>query len=220
MKRNVKFWTRYTLECMELSLIAAAVPALLTIFSADGIDWGLFASMTPYLLCLGAVFSMMMINTGSQSVYVPLLISMGEPRRNVLLGFHYYRALITAVTVALCALIWLLVPGEMSATGLRSIPTLLCVLVSAASYGSILGTIYVKWKWVGLFIIIVMCGGMGGVIGITGASMANGSLVSTAMKIIAIFTHLPWWLVAVTLGLLVLDVIFQWMLLRRREVKF
>ena len=145
---------------------------------------------------------------------------MGEPRRNVLLGFHYYRALIIAVTVILCGLIWLLVPGETSAAGLRSLPTLLCVLASAASFGSILGTIYVKWKWVGFFIIIIMCGGLGGVIGITGATMANGSAIIAAMKITTFFTRLPWWLAAGTLALFVLDVVFQWMLLRRREVKF
>ena len=220
MKRNVKFWTRYTWESLEAALIVTMIPVVLGLFTAEGIDWGQFAAMAPYFLCFGAVLTMVMIGAGAQLVYVPLLISMGEPRRNVLLGFHYYRALIISVTVALCALTWLLVPGEMSATGLRSLPTLLCVLVSAASSGSILGTIYVKWKWVGLFIMIILCGGTGGVVGATGVSMANGSINSAAKKLISIFTYLPWWLIAVALALFVLDVIFQWMLLRRREVKF
>lgn len=219
MKRNLKFWTRYTWESAEVVLGAAAVLAVISLFSAEGLDFSTFAAVMPYYLCVAAIFVMMMLNSGSQTVYVPLLLSMGETRRNVLLGFHYYRLLIIAATLALCSAVWLLMPGEVSSVGLRSIPTLLCVLLIASALGSIMGTIFVKWKWAGTVLIILLCGIAGGAMGFAGAS-SNQFLV--AARLAGVLSHLetlPWWLVAAVVVALALDIAFQWLLLRRQEVK-
>lgn len=219
MKRNISFWTRYTWESMEVNLGMTGIFALLTLFGADQVQLQQFAAAVPYLLCVAAIFGMLMINTGSQTLYVPLLLSMGETRRNVLLGFHYYRTLIISVTLALCALVWLVAPGEVSAIGLSSIPTILCVLVIAASVGSILGTLFVKWKWLGMVVIIVLCGGFGGMMGMTAVNMAKGIDLAVAVELAGLLAKLPWWLIAAAAGFLALDVAFQWLLLRRQEVK-
>lgn len=220
MKRNLKFWTRYTWESTGVDLAIAGILAVIAVFGADQLDFSLLASVLPYFLCIAAIFGMMLINSGSQALYVPLLLSMGETRRNVLLGFHYYRALIITVTMALCGLVWLLAPGEVSETGLRSLPTIVCVLVIAASLGSILGTIFVRWKWAGTLLIILMCGVMGGIIGMTGATAANGGFsMADTLELTAYLERLPWQLVLAALGALALDVVFQWLLLRRQEVK-
>lgn len=219
MKRNLRFWTRYTWESAGAVLIAAAVLAVISLFSAEGLDIATFASVMPYYLCVAAIFVMMMINSGSQTLYVPLLLSMGETRRNVLLGFHYYRVLIIAVTLALCALIWLLVPGEVSAIGLRTIPTLLCVLLIASAVGSIMGTIFVRWKWAGTILIILLCGVAGGTVGFASTSIGSFMTVSKSVEIVSLLMTLPWWLVAAVPVALALDIAFQWLLLRRQEVK-
>lgn len=219
MKRNLTFWTRYTWETSGAILILAAVFALFTLFGTEGLDLSLFASVTPYFLCFSAAFVMLMINVGSQVLYVPLLLSMGELRRNVLLGFHYYRALIITVTAVLCTLIWLLVPGEVSSIGLRSIPTILCVLTLVASAGSIMGTVFVKWKWVGLTIMVLLCGSAGGMAGYAGVSAAKGISIVNAAEMTSPLETLPWWLIAAMLAALAADIVFQWLLLRRREVK-
>lgn len=219
MKRNLKFWTRYTWESAEVVLGAAAVLAVISLFSAEGLDFTTFAAVMPYYLCVAAIFVMMMLNSGSQTVYVPLLLSMGETRRNVLLGFHYYRLLIIAATLALCSAVWLLMPGEVSSVGLRSIPTLLCVLLIASALGSIMGTIFVKWKWAGTVLIILLCGVAGGTVGFAGA--ASDKFLDTA-RLAGVLSHLetlPWWLVAAVPVFLALDIAFQWLLLRRQEVK-
>ena len=91
MKRNLKFWTRYTGESAEAVLVCTAILAVISLFGAEGLNFAVFASTMPYYLCVAAVFVMMILNTGSQTLYVPLLLSMGETRRNVLLGFHYYQ---------------------------------------------------------------------------------------------------------------------------------
>lgn len=219
MKRNLKFWTRFTWESAGSVLVCAAVLAGISLFSADGLDVATFATVVPYYLCVAAIFMMMMLNSGSHSTYVPLLLSMGETRRNVLLGFHYYRVLIIAVTLAACSLVWLLVPGEVSSVGLRSIPTLLCVLLIASALGSIMGTIFVKWKWAGTVLIILLCGVAGGTVGFASTSVGSFMAVSKSVEIVSLLMTLPWWLVAAVPVALALDIVFQWLLLRRQEVK-
>ena len=219
MKRNLRFWTRYTWESAGAVLVAAAVLAVISLFSAEGLDFAAFAAVMPYYLCVAAIFVMMMLNSGSQTLYVPLLLSMGETRRNVLLGFHYYRVLIIAVTLAACSLIWLLAPGEVSSVGLRSIPTLLCVLLIASALGSIMGTVLVKWKWAGTVLIILLCGVAGGTVGFAGAAADKFLDMARMARVLSHFEALPWWLAAAVPVALALDVAFQWLLLRRQEVK-
>lgn len=219
MKRNLRFWTRYAWESAAVELALTTVLTVIAAFGADGVDVRAFASVGPYFFCVAAVFTMIMINTGSQGLYVPLLLSMGETRRNVLLGFHYYRTLIIGVTIALCAAIWLLIPGEVSSIGLRSIPTILCVLVAASALGSILGTILVKWRWAGTIVIIIICGAAGGMMGFTGAAMGDTLAVAKTVELAAHLERLPWWLALAALAAFALDVLFQWLLLRRQEVK-
>ena len=218
MKRNLKFWTRYTWESAGMVLCTAAVLVVASLFSAEGLDFAVFATVVPYYLCVAAVFVMMMVNSGAQTLSVPLLLAMGETRRNILLGFHYYRALIIAVTLALCSVIWLLAPGEVSAVGLRSIPTILCTLAIASALGSIMGTLFIKWKWAGMTLIIILCGAAGGTVGFAGAT-GGGFNVLQILEIVSCLETLPWWLLAAAPASLALDVGVQWMLLRRQEVK-
>lgn len=220
MKRSLKFWTRYTWETASVILGLAAAFSMLALFGAEGLDVILFASVTPYLLCFSAIVVMLLVNIGSQTLYVPLLLSMGELRRSILLGFHYYRVLIITATTLLCALIWLLIPGEASSIGLRSIPTILCVLTLAASAGSILGTLFVKWKWVGLIIVVILSGGAGGMAGYAvTAFFKDLSIIGNPTELVSHLLTPAWWLIAAMPAALAADIAFQWLLLQRREVK-
>ena len=81
MKRNLRFWTRYTFETMGVELGATALLAVLALFGAEGLDLRALATVVPYFLCIGAVFCIMVGNSGTQTLYVPLLLSMGETRQ-------------------------------------------------------------------------------------------------------------------------------------------
>lgn len=218
MKRNLKFWTRYTWESTRAELLVVVILAVFAAIGAEGLEWGLFASVVPYFLIVAAIFFMVLINYSSQFLYVPLLISMGETRRNIFFGFHYYRLLITTVTVALCALIWGLVPGEVSDIGLRSIPTILAVLVISSSLGSLMGTAFSKWKWVSTLLIMLVAGVGGGIAGYTfmdGIHLEQAATVELA----SLLEKLPWWLALMALVILLVDVVFHWSLLHKQEVK-
>ncbi len=219
MKRNLKFWTRFTWETAGVDLAIAGLISLFAVVGAEGLNLKLFVTVAPYFLCIATIFGMMMINTGAHSIYVPLLLSMGETRRNVFLGFRYYHALLITVATAACAIIWLAVPGEVSSVGLRSLPTLICILMITASYGSIIGTIFVKWKWAGNVMIILLCGGLGGLMGFLGVAASMETLLSTALSIASHLKELPHWMILTAFVSVGLDLLFQWLILRRQEVR-
>ena len=61
---------------------------------------------------------------------------------------------------------------------------------------------------------------MGGVIGITGATAANGGFsYADTLEIVMFLVKFPWWLALAAAAALVLDVAFHWLLLRRQEVR-
>ena len=50
-------------------------------------------TLLPGIALVGMLFSFICFGCGIVVLYLPLLVSMGETRRNVLLGYHYYLAL-------------------------------------------------------------------------------------------------------------------------------
>ena len=218
MKRNLRFWTRYTWEGMQTVLIVLAVLLVLSAIGASRLELTTLAATVPAYLLLAAGLTTILLNYGTQVVYIPLLISMGETRRNLFLGYHFYRALIIAVAVGLSALIWALVPGEISRLGLSNIPAILALLVASASLGSILGTIYFKWKWAATILLVVVfgiCGGIGG-FSIAGGGEDVAQLIGKGAAMLAEF---PWWVALGAAAALGTDAAFHWVLLRKQEVK-
>ena len=218
MRRNLRFWTRYTWEGMQVVVLVLAILLVLSAVGASRLELTALAATVPAYLLLAAGLTIIMLNYGTQVVYIPLLISMGETRRNLFLGYHFYRVLIIAVAVGLSALIWALVPGEISRLGLSNIPAILALLVTSASLGSIMGTIYFKWKWAATILLVVVfgiCGGIGG-FSIAGGGEDVAQLIGKGAAMLAEF---PWWVALGAAAALGADAAFHWVLLRKQEVK-
>lgn len=219
MRRNLRFWTRYTWESAGLELIVVGVLIFVSLMGASSLDhlWSL-AAVLPYYLFLAAAFTILAINMGVQTLYIPMLLSFGETRRNVFLGYNCYRALVVVITLALSALIWAFTPVETAQLGFRGLPTMAVALVLVSSLSSLMSTIYIKWKWVGFAAIMLVAGSFGGAIGYfsTGGLQMEPSELRSLGELL---THLPWWLVLAAGIALALDLVFHWLLLRRREVK-
>ena len=219
MKRNLKFWTRHTWESIGVDMIFVAVFSGILVLNNSGIDWALFISTVPLFLIVAGIFGMIIINSSTQMLYTPLLLSMGETRRNVFFGSCYFRVLVIGVTTLLCGLVWLIAPSEVSAVGLGSLSNIFFVLVSASSIGNFVGTLYVKWKWVGVALMVLVCsvgGGVGGFLASAGSDIEKFDVV----KITSFLQKMPWWIALVAFFLFAADLFFHWMLLRRQEVKF
>lgn len=218
MRRNLWFWARYTWEGMQVVVLVLAILLVLSAVGASRLELAALATSAPAYLLLAAGMTIIMLNYSAQAVYTPLLLSMGETRRNIFLGYHFYRVLIIVVAVGLSALIWALVPGEIARLGLRNIPSILAILVIVSALGGIIGTLYAKWRGAATVMLVVVFGILGGV---GGFSFAGGGedvarLVERAASTLAEF---PWWLMLAAAGILALDVCFQWLLLRRQEAR-
>ena len=218
MRRNLRFWARYTWEGMQVVVLVLAILLVLSAVGASRLELAALATSAPAYLLLAAGMTIIMLNYSAQAVYTPLLLSMGETRRNIFLGYHFYRVLIIVVAVGLSALIWALVPGEIARLGLRNIPSILAILVIVSALGGIIGTLYAKWRGAATVMLVVVFGILGGV---GGFSFAGGGedvarLVERAASTLAEF---PWWLMLAAVGALALDVCFQWLLLRRQEAR-
>ena len=218
MKRNLLFWSRYTFESLRAVALVLAILLVISAVGASRLELTALAAMAPAYLLLAAGMCIIMLNYGTQVVYIPMLLSLGETRRNIFLGYHYHRALIIALAVGLSALLWALVPGEVSALGLRNIPSILAILIAASALGSIIGTIYARWKWVATILLLLVFGTFGGV---GGFSVAGGGedVARLIGKGAQTLTSFPWWLGLTALLALAADMAFQWLLQRRQEVK-
>lgn len=70
-----------------------------------------------------------------------------------------------------------------------------------------------------MILVVLICGGMGGCMGFFFAGGATELLSADIAKLVSLFLALPWWLVLAAAVLFLLDMGFQWLLLRRQEVR-
>ena len=103
---RLKFWLRQGFETFGIILGASALYGLLMFIQTDsGLD-GLLILMPLYLLLFGSLL-MMATTIGIYKMAVPLTISFGSTRNEVLLGLQIFRAipmfLIPALAAALTA---------------------------------------------------------------------------------------------------------------------
>lgn len=218
MRRNLKFWTRYTWENAEILLALTALLGVLMLLGRDRPAWDVFAARVPYLLLMSGCFTLYLVNTSSHTLYIPLLIGMGETRRNILYGFLYYRLLAIAGTLAACGLIWALIPGEASRQGLRHMPILLAAMLLVSALGSIAGTLTGRWKWVGIVAVMIPSGIFGGLIGYLG--IGGGMRLEKVLGVVSrVLTGTAWPLVLATAAALAADGLLQHRIVMTREAR-
>ena len=70
-----------------------------------------------------------------------------------------------------------------------------------------------------MVIIILICGGAGGTVGFASAAVDDVISMAKTADIVSHLIKLPWWLLAAVPVSLAADIVFQWLLLRRQEVK-
>ena len=218
MKRNLRFWTRYTWENAEIMLALTALLGVLMLLGRTRPAWDVFAARVPYLLLMSGCFTLYLVNTSSHTLYIPLLIGMGETRRNILYGFLYYRLLAILTTLAACGLIWALIPGEISREGLRHLPVLLVAMLLLSALGSIAGTLTVRWKWVAIVALMIPSGIFGGVIGYT--AVGDGTHLEKVLQVVTrLLTGTVWPLVLATVVALAADGLLQHRVVMTQEAK-
>lgn len=208
MSRNVRYWSRFSLQNLIVPGVFILFSLVLTLSWSDGVSNDL--SLLPSMALMGMLFSFIAFGCGIVVLYLPLLVSMGETRRNVFLGYHYYMVL----TIAIGSLLWaaLTMAAGSAAAVPAGLPTVISLQIVVAMAGSLIGIVYARYKWVGVAMIALLSGGTAAVFSFVVAVRGEGAAIWS------FDFSLPMLPVAAA-ALSLLEVIVFWLHFRRREVK-
>ena len=211
MSRNLRYWSKFSLQNLFVpGLFLLIALALAVNWSADGPT---DLTLLPGMVLAGMLFSFICFGCGIVVLYLPLLVSMGETRRNVLLGYHYYLALSVVMGTALWAvMMWIAGAGEAILSGLVSV---MAVQVVVAAAGSLIGIVYARYKWVGVLMIALLSGGTAGIFSFLVASRGRDGIALIA----GFLSPEGLWLLIAAAVLAAVEIAAAWLHFRRREVK-
>lgn len=180
--RSLKFWGRLCAESLGIAIGISMVWLLFMGLSSGeyaGDIGRTLAEWLPlycyYLLMTGALVLMIMGITYFQ-VYFPVVLSMNATRKSIAIGILGCMLGIAAGVLLLSAIIWRLVPGEISASGWKLMPLFIGALLSIAAFGLILGVAVGRWGKAGLIMTGVLFGLIGGGAGMS-VALFNKSVI-------------------------------------------
>ncbi len=176
MRRGLIFWGKNTLETVGLSVGVALILVLLRGAGTGGqmrkniIN---MAEIFPFFLMTAGFFVMMMAIVGYFQVYFSLLVSMNVTRRTVIAGIMSGTGVTALAILFLMFLVWRMIPGDISETGLELLPMFAGIFFAASAVCIILGVVVTRWGKIGVIIMVVFYLFLGGCIGGSTAVMLN-----------------------------------------------
>lgn len=167
--RHLKFWGKCWLENMGVMLGAGCIMFLFVAMgSADissGGGLGELLGLYPYYLLLAGIFVTVMTMNYFQ-VQFSILLSMSVTRRSIIKGMLICVTASVLGPLALAALIWRLVPGDVSASGWELLPLLAGVLFLSAGFFLSLGLAVFRWGKNGAIVLMIVGVVVGGCTGL------------------------------------------------------
>lgn len=158
--KYVKFWGKNTLDNLGISLGAGLIMLLFvgvgyTKFSDTTVaeTAGTLLSLYPYYMAMAGLFAVSMISISYYQTYFPILVSLNGTRKSVLLGVQASLLGTIAGLLFLSALIWKLVPGDISRDGFRLLPLLAGALLMGTGVTEALGAVIARWGRIGMFLL-------------------------------------------------------------------
>ncbi len=210
MSRNLRYWSRFTLQNLMVAALFVVLTLVMTVSTED--LTGL--SLLPGMAFMGMLFSFLAFGCGVVVLYLPLLVSLGETRRNVALGYHYYLILTALEGTVLWAVLSLAAGAGQEV--LPGGPVVLAIQVIVAMAGSLVGIIYARYKWIGVAMIALLAGGTAGIFSFLLASniMEENTFLSFDFRLGG-----TWVFLLAAVAVTVLEIFLFWLHFRRREVK-
>ena len=210
MSRNLRYWSRFTLQNLMVAALFVVLTLVMTVSTED--LTGL--SLLPGMALMGMLFSFLAFGCGVVVLYLPLLVSLGETRRNVALGYHYYLFLTALLGTALWVVLSLAAGAGQEV--LSGVPVVLAIQVIVAMAGSLVGIIYARYKWIGVAMIALLAGGTAGIFSFLLASniMEENTFLSFDFRLGG-----TWVFLLAAVAVTVLEIFLFWLHFRRREVK-
>ncbi|MBP3588418.1 MAG: hypothetical protein J6J51_05235 [Clostridia bacterium] len=151
---RLKFWLKQGFEIFLLILGASMLYGFLMFIQTDsGLD-GLLILLPLYLIMFGALM-MMGMSIGIYKMAVPLAISFGSTRNEVLLGLQIFRIIPILLIPALAALLTA-VSGEPATLPLSAVfPLGIGAFLITSALGAVIGVIFTKYGKVATIITVI-----------------------------------------------------------------
>lgn len=180
--RSIRFWGRLCLEYIGICA-GGAIVWLLFMGAGSGDFFGTgnegilsLAELYPhYLLLIGAVVVLIM-GINNFQVYFPIVLSMNATRKSIAWGIVGCMAGTVLGIVFISAIIWGLVPGDVSSSGWKLMPLFTGVLFIIAAFSLLFGVAAIRWGKVGVIVVMIMCALAGAGIGMAVALSDKGIL--------------------------------------------
>lgn len=197
---RLKFWFKTGLETFGIVVGATALYSFMMFIQSSYTTWEDVLMVLPvfFLLFGGMILLAMLI--GVYKLSVPLVLSFGSTRNEVLLGLQVVRLLPVVLTTALMVLLTTL-SGEDAFLPLWAVvPTSLGVYLAFSAVGSILGVVITRYgKIAGIITAaIILLGAFAG--GFFAAFSGEDGLLETITRL----NSLPW--LALGLGLILYSI--------------
>lgn len=193
---RLKYWFKQGFEFFGIILGASLLYGFLMFIQTDsGLD-GLLILLPLYLIMFGALM-MMGMSIGIYKMAVPLAISFGSTRNEVLLGLQIFRIIPILLIPALAALLTA-VSGEPATLPLSAVfPLGIGAFLITSALGAVVGVVFTKYGKVATIITVITIMLMGFGAGVLSALSEDGGFLSN----ITLTGRLPWLVLAIGLFL-------------------
>lgn len=177
--RSLKFWGVLTIEGIGIAVgIGLLLYFYLLIQMPEGLVTGFFENLAlyPYYLLVAGSFYTMMYVLGCFQVYYSLLVSMNVTRKATVLGIIASTGVLVAALLLIMWVIWKLVPGDVSSSGLGIFHLCSGILFIVTGVMLLLGVVIVKWGKIGTIVTMLIAGIGGGCMGASAAIMGENMI--------------------------------------------
>lgn len=165
--KSLKFWGRFLLEYLGLTVGSAVVLMLLNCggFWRKGETAALF-ELFPYYLMLVGVLLTGVISISFFQVYFPALLSMNVTRKSIVRGLLLMLVGNAACQMILSALVWYVGDGDISRSGRILLPWIAGMFLVLTALFLMLGAVLIRWGKVGVIITGIVYMALGACVGI------------------------------------------------------
>lgn len=159
--RHFRYWGKNWLIFVGMAAAAALVLILVAgLRYSDASDMGgmimMELSLFPYYLFVGGLFVLMIVTVNYFQIYFSVLLSMNCTRRAIAGGIVLTNLAVILTISGISAMIWYLLPGDISASAAPLLPLLTGVLLIECAVVMVIGITILRWGKVGKIILVVL----------------------------------------------------------------
>lgn len=177
MKPIFRTFKYFTIMAEQYFFIYLGICALYFGFIALGADGteGILAQLyvIPYELMMFAMIISLVLPITLQVQLSPLVLGMNSTRKYLFLGMQWTFFLLAAQLFLVATVFCILVKSDVSTGFLQLLPALIGVLFCGLGFGSFLAGISSRFGKTGLWIMLFLCGLVGGICGFTFAALGD-----------------------------------------------